>query len=172
MSYEWVMWVVLAMIFFLLEIVKPKWVVFWFALGAVAAAVSSVVLPRTSYIQNLPFNIFYVDIIIFFAVSIILVIVARPIMTWIFKVEDKPMHVQAAIGREELCIEDIDNMRKQGAIKLYGTPWNARSSLNGVIIKAGCKVRIVDIEGLSLIVEPVANGDELKDLGKKERSAK
>lgn len=162
MSYEWVMWVVLAMIFFLLEIIKPKWVVFWFALGAAAAAMSSVIVPKTVYFDKLPIDIFYFDIIIFFSVSIILVIVARPIMTWIFKIEDKPMHVQAAIGREEMCIEDIDNERKQGAIKLYGTPWNARSRLNGVIIKAGCKVKIVDIEGLSLIVEPVANGDDLK----------
>lgn len=65
------------------------------------------------------------------------------------------MNIRAAVGREEICLEDIDNTSKKGAVKLYGTPWNAKSYKDDVKIRAGTKVRIIDIEGLCLVVEPV-----------------
>lgn len=151
MNFEWIMWVILAMIFLLAELIKPKWVVFWFAIGAIVAAITSVVVPPS----RLPMNIFYLDIIVFFGVSLLLLLFARPMTTRLFLPEHKPMNIRAAIGREEICLEDIDNTSKKGAVKLYGTPWNARSYRDDVNIKAGAKVRIVDIDGLCLVVEPV-----------------
>lgn len=151
MNFEWIMWVILAMVFFVTELIKPKWVVFWFAIGAIVAAITSVVVPPS----RLPMNIFYLDIIVFFGVSLLLLLFARPITTRLFLPEHKPMNIRAAIGREEICLEDIDNTSKKGAVKLYGTPWNAKSYKYDVKIRAGTKVRIIDIEGLCLVVEPV-----------------
>lgn len=159
MSFEWVMWVILAMAFFLMELAKPKWVVFWFALGSTTAAITSIVIPRFVPSNRLPMNIFYLDIIVFFGVSLLLLILARPIVTRLFLPEHKPMNIGAAIGREEICLEDIDNTCKKGAVKLYGTPWNARSYQDDIKIKAGTKVRIAGIEGLCLIVEPIHQED-------------
>lgn len=155
MSFEWVMWVILAMAFFLMELAKPKWVVFWFAIGSTAAAITSIVIPLFVPPGKLPMNIFYLDIIVFFGVSLLLLILARPILIRLFLPEHKPMNISAAIGREEISLEDIDNTSKKGAVKLYGTPWNARSYRDDVKIKAGTKVRITGIEGLCLVVEPV-----------------
>jgi membrane protein implicated in regulation of membrane protease activity len=156
MNLEWIMWVILAMLFFVVELIKPKWVVFWFAIGSVVAAITSVVIPQfPSLLARLPMNIFYLDIIIFFGVSLILLAFARPIATRLFIPEHRPTNIRAAVGREEMCLEDIDNFCKRGAVRLFGTPWNARSSRDDVIIKAGTKVRIVDIDGLCLVVEPV-----------------
>lgn len=161
MSLEWVMWVILAMAFFLMELAKPKWVVFWFAIGSATAAITSVAVPRFVAPDRLPTNIFYLDIAVFFGISLLLLIFARPFGTRIFLPPHKPMNIEGAVGREEICVEDIDNGSKKGVVKLYGTPWNARSSQNDVSIKAGTRVRITGIDGLCLIVEPV--GQESPD---------
>lgn len=156
MSFEWIMWVILAMVFFVTELIKPKWVVFWFAIGSVVATITSVVIPQfPSLLNRLPMDIFYLDIIIFFGVSLLLLALARPIATRLFIPEHKPTNIRAAIGRQEICLEDIDNSCKKGAVRLFGTPWNARSSRDDITIKAGAKVRIVDIDGLCLVVEPL-----------------
>lgn len=165
MSYEWVMWTILAMVFFMLEMIKPKWVLFWFAIGSIAAIITSIVIPQLEIANQIAMDIFYFDIIVFFGVSLILVIVARPIMKWMFRKESKPMHIEAAIGREEICIEDIDNSRKKGAIRLFGTPWNARTPQDDIKVSEGDKVRILDIDGLCLIVEPIDRNNKTVQTG-------
>lgn len=145
----WMMWLGLAMILLVIELIKPKWIIFWFAIGALAGVFASLFLTPTN-----PLDSFGLQILIFFAVSLILLVLARPIAAAFFLPKHKTTNIRSAIGRIELCSEDIDNAQKKGAVELYGTSWNARSVNDDIKIKAGTKVEIVNLDGLNLIVKP------------------
>lgn len=144
----WMGWLIIAIIFLLIELIHPYWILFWFAIGsALAAALSS----------QLSFNN---QILLFLATSFSLVYIGRPIVTKIILPDKKYTNIEAYIGREEQVIEDIDNYKKTGAIKIYGSHWNAKSANDKTVIKSGARVKIVRFSGLAAIVEPVEKGEE------------
>jgi membrane protein implicated in regulation of membrane protease activity len=57
------------------------------------------------------------------------------------------------MGREALAKTDIDPI-DGGIIKVGGELWLSRPA-DDVLIKEGCKVRVIRTEGVSLIVEGV-----------------
>ena len=58
-----------------------------------------------------------------------------------------------AIGREAYLSETVDNLRGTGALKLDGKEWSVRS-VDGAVLEAGTLVRIVNMQGVKLYVEP------------------
>jgi membrane-bound ClpP family serine protease len=52
-----------------------------------------------------------------------------------------------------LTTKRIDNLRGEGQVVVKGQEWTARSK-DGNSIEAGRKVRITQIQGVKLIVEP------------------
>jgi hypothetical protein len=62
-------------------------------------------------------------------------------------------NVDALIGRETVAKTDIDPV-EGGVIKLMGELWLCRPE-HDKVIKEGTKVRVVRVEGVSLIVEEV-----------------
>lgn len=145
----WMMWLGLAMVLLIVEIIKPKWIIFWFAIGALAGTLASLFLSPEN-----PTESFGLQVIIFFAVSLGLLLLARPIVAAFFLPKHKTTNIRSAIGRVEQCIEDIDNTTGKGAVELFGTHWNARSIDDDLKIKSGDKVKIVEIDELFLIVKP------------------
>lgn len=146
---SWTEWLILAAILLSVELVHAQWILIWFAAGAAASSVAALVLPQDLAVQ----------VGLFFVVSLGLTAGARPITyRLLFKRHgDLPTNVAAIIGREETCIEDIDNTKGRGAIRVYGSAWHALSHQEEVTIKAGQKVRVIAIRDLELIVEPVAS---------------
>jgi membrane protein implicated in regulation of membrane protease activity len=51
-------------------------------------------------------------------------------------------------------LEDIDNDRNMGAVSCDGKIWSART-VDGTAVKKDEKVRVIQIKGVKLIVEPV-----------------
>jgi len=130
------------MIFLAIEAIHPHWILFWFAIGAVAAAAIS---------GNYSFN---VQALTFFLTSLCLAYIGRPIVVRTLQPKKTKTNVENFIGRQEEVIEDIDNNKKTGAIKIYGTHWHARSIEDSITIKSGTKVEIVSFSGLTAIVKP------------------
>lgn len=71
-----------------------------------------------------------------------------------FNVSLTRTNVDVLIGKEAIAKTDIDPL-DGGVIKLSGELWLSRPADDNVIIKEGCKVRVVRIEGVTLIVEGV-----------------
>ncbi len=69
-----------------------------------------------------------------------------------------PTNVDSLIGRETLAHTDIKPV-EGGLIKLFGEQWFSRSEGDDLIPK-GTPVRVLRVEGVSLIVEQVEGGDE------------
>ena len=63
----------------------------------------------------------------------------------------QPTNLDRCIGEQALVIEDIDNSKTQGQVKVDGKIWMARSE-NGEYISKDSVVTVEKIEGAKLIV--------------------
>ena len=135
------LWSVLAVAFLVLEGCTVAMVSLWFAIGAAAALVLSL-LGAALWLQLLAF----------LAVSGVLLALLRPMMRKYVKTTKT--NVDSVPGTEGLVTEDIDNVAYQGQVKLGAMTWTARST-SGASIRAGTRVRVDRVEGVKVFVSPV-----------------
>lgn len=136
-----VVWAVVTAGFLVLEGCTAALVCVWFAVGAAAALVLSL-LGCAVWIQTA----------VFLAVSAVLLAMLRPALRKY--VRRTRTNVDSVIGAQGLVTADIDNIRSTGQVKLGAMFWTARSS-DGRPIPAGVRVRADRIEGVKVFVSPV-----------------
>ncbi len=137
-------WLILFIIFIIAEIATAGQLVsIWFCFGSIAAMFAA--MAGASFIWQM---------VIFIAVSIILLILTKP---FVRKLHSKIQvtNAGAIIGEQGVVIEKINNIEGAGAIKIQGKIWSARSSDENLIINEGSKVKILDIQGVKAIVEKI-----------------
>ena len=93
-----------------------------------------------------------VQVIVFLAVSIILLIATRPIVKKHINKKSLPTNADRSIGQAAVVTEEINNLLGKGAAKINGIEWTARSE-NGDIIPEGTTVTVTKIDGVKLIVK-------------------
>ena len=114
----------------------------WFAVGSAVALIA-----------HFAGAVLWQQVLLFAAVSIILLIVSRPLTKkWINKRAIKT-GAQALIGKEVRVVKDIDNKAEEGLAVIGGMEWTARSTDPNIRIPKNTSARIVAIEGVKLIVE-------------------
>ncbi len=142
----WSLWLLIGVLCIGAELIIPGLVIIFFGFGAILTSVFSLI----------PFinNIFWLQLLVFLACSILSLVILRKKFTNIFKgsifcpnkESDSPVSAYAEV------LEDISD-KKEGRIKYNGTTWNAISTSD--TIKAGERVKVVRQEGLTYIVEKV-----------------
>jgi len=142
----WLIWLLIAVIMFILEIFTPG---FFAACLGIAAAINSIIIliiPGISYI---------LQIIIFSILSILSFILIRPfVMKYLYKNDkDKKTNADSLIGKKGKIIKSI-NPSEYGALKIYGDEFIALSE-DGTPIEAGTEVEIVKLDGIKVIVKKV-----------------
>lgn len=142
MSFEkmYIVWICAAVLFGIFESLTAQLVSVWFVIGAVAALVSSLVGAE-----------FYVQIIVFIAVSVLMLLITRPLVKKLI-VKSESTNADRCIGKTATVTEDIDNINATGQVKVDGQIWTARS-INSSIIKKGTNVTVEKIDGVKLIVK-------------------
>lgn len=140
--YEMIFWGVLFVVLIIAESFTLHLVSIWFAVGSAAAFIAS--------IFHAPL---IVQVILFIAISILLLIFTRPIVQKA-KATHKPTNADAIIGKNGVVIETIDNLHNLGRIQIEGLSWNSRSTEN-ILIEKGTIVRIEHIEGVTVFVSPI-----------------
>ena len=135
------LWSVLAVGFLVLEGCTVAMVSLWFAIGAAAALVLSLLGAA-----------FWIQALVFLAVSGVLLALLRPMMRKYVKTTKT--NVDSVLGMEGLVTESIDNVAYQGQVKLGAMTWTARST-SGASIRAGTRVRVDRVEGVKVFVSPV-----------------
>ena len=79
-------------------------------------------------------------------------ILTRPLVKKFSKRERKQAtYLELIVGQTGIIEEEIDNDRSQGAVKVKGIIWNARSE-NGEIIPKDTRVQVQSIDGNKLFV--------------------
>ncbi|MBO5087712.1 MAG: NfeD family protein [Lachnospiraceae bacterium] len=135
-------WLLLAAIFIVIELVTLGLTTIWFAGGAFVAAIAG------ACGANL-----VVQVILFLVVSIVLLVLTRPIAVKHLDSKIEKTNSEALIGQTAVVSQEINNVNATGQAKINGMEWTARAKNDGAIIPAGTNVTIVEISGVKLIVE-------------------
>ena len=133
-------WIAVAIVFAVLEGFTVSLVTVWFAVGGVVSMIASLLG------ANLP-----VQIAIFFAVSIILLIFTRPILVKHLKLGKEKNNLDQIIGKVALVTSDIEPFNS-GHVKLNGIIWTAIAAEQDKSYAIGERVKVTKIEGVKLIV--------------------
>ena len=143
------LWFLIGLVLFLLELVVPGFVIFFFGVGAwVTALVCLLISPVTDMIN--------LQIIIFAVTSVLSLLALRKIIQKKFfysKANNSEAVEDEFTGKEGIAITDFGKDRK-GKIEFKGTRWNAEGDSE---IKEGQAVIVIKKESLILIVEPKIN---------------
>ena len=133
-------WLGVAALTLIVESATADLVSIWFTPGAVVAMILAIWV-----------DLFWVQLLIFLAFSITLLVLMRtyfkkhPIL-----VKNEPMNAEAVLDARGIVVEEIDNLRGTGAVKVKGLVWSARS-FDGEEIPADSVVVIEQIDGVKLI---------------------
>lgn len=141
---EVICWLLLAAIFIVLEIISLGLTTIWFAGGAFVAAIAG------ACGANL-----VIQVILFVAVSVILLVMTRPLAVKHLDARTEKTNSEALIGQNAYVLQEINNLKEVGQAKINGMEWTARAKEDSVIIPAGAVVKIIDIQGVKLIVEKI-----------------
>jgi len=135
-----ILWVVSIIFFCIVEASTAGLVSIWFAGGALAALISSM----------LGANV-YLQILIFLIVSGGLLVAMRKVALKSFRIGKEKTNTDRFIGQEIIITETVDNKSQTGKAKINDVEWKVKSD-TGEIIQNGETVRICRIEGVKLVV--------------------
>ncbi|MBR1653397.1 MAG: NfeD family protein [Clostridia bacterium] len=137
----WQIWLIIAILFFILEMMGPGFLLFWVGVGALIAMVVSF------FIDNIA-----IQIGVFTISSIALLFCTRPFANKFAKTDNTVTNAKSVIGKKGIVTKQINSLKGTGQIKVGGESWTAKSS-NEDIIEEGAQVTILDINGVKAIVE-------------------
>lgn len=135
-------WLVLFVILLLIEIVTLGLTTIWFAGGALAAFVCGWI----------GFGL-TVQVIVFLVVSVVLLVLTRPIVVKHFNQDRQKTNVESLIGQQALVLEDIDTLHAKGRVEIKGQEWWARTEDTEGKIAKDTVVIVEAVEGVKLIVK-------------------
>ena len=137
-------WAAAVVLFGILEAATVNLVSLWFIAGALASLVAALV-GATLWLQ----------VLLFFAVSVMLLAALRPLVKKYVAPRVTRTNADSLVGQEAVVTETIDNLNAQGQVKVNGMYWTARST-DSTLISQGATVVIRSIQGVKVLVDPVA----------------
>ena len=138
---ELIFWLIVFVILLVVEIATMALTTVWFAGGALAAFLAA-------YIG---FGV-VVQVLVFLIVSILLLVLTRPLAVKFFNQERQKTNAESLIGQKAIVKEEINTLQTTGRVDVNGMEWSAKTE-ESEIIKADTIVMIKGIQGVKLIVE-------------------
>lgn len=136
-------WIGLLVLFVAVEAGTVGMVSIWFAAGALAALIISLIGAEI-----------WLQVLVFITVSAVTLSLLRPIAKKHFNAWVTPTNVDAIVGTTCLCVTAIDNPASCGQVKIGDVEWTARST-TGEPIAVGTQVTVDRVEGVKVYVTPV-----------------
>lgn len=137
-----IFWLIVIIVSIAVEVASLGLTSIWFAGGAlVALAAAALHLPLA------------VQILLFVAVSLLLLFFTRPIAVKYFNKDRVKTNVEGMIGRQAIVISEINNLQGIGQVNVGGQEWSARSEDDKIRLAVGTVVDVVAIDGVKLIVK-------------------
>lgn len=140
MELESYVWFALMVVFIIMEASTVTMVSIWFVMGALAAMIVSL-LGGALWLQ----------VVLFLAVSALLLWCLRPVVKKHFTPKLEKTNVDAVIGAVGRVTEQISNVDACGHVKLGAMEWTARST-DGTTIEEGALVCVDRVEGVRVFV--------------------
>ena len=145
----WIFWAVLGAILIVAEIFTSGFVLLWFGIGALAAALLSIVGIDSLAIQFLVFAI----------VSSSLTAASRTIFLKYFSRELTGQSLRSGVdalpGKIGTVVTSSRGALQEGAVKVFGSTWTAYPAPGEPPLEAGERVCVESIEGASIYVKRI-----------------
>ena len=143
MNWAAILWLILMIVFLMVESASVMLVSIWFAAGALVAMIFSF------------FSLsFPVQVVAFAVVSCGLLALLRPLVRKFLTPKIVKTNVDSVVGSTGPVTVAIDNNAAEGQVKLGAMYWSARST-TGENIPAGTLIRVDRIEGVKVFVSVV-----------------
>ena len=131
-------WFIACLFLIFIEISTINLVSIWFAIGAFFSMVLSI------FIDNL-----LLQLLVFITVSIIALLITKPVVNKFKKNDVVPTNVDRVIGKRAEVIKKI-TPDEYGEVKVLGAIWTATSD---TVLNVSDKVIVKKIDGVKLVVE-------------------
>lgn len=139
----WYVWLILAGVFVIGEVLTSGFLIFWLGLGSLIAM-------AVSFITD---NII-IQTTVFLISSVILILATKPLVKKFANTETVKTNVSSIIGKKGLVTKDINSINSTGQVKIDGELWSAIGE-NDMEISKGTEVEVVEIKGVKVIVTPI-----------------
>jgi membrane protein implicated in regulation of membrane protease activity len=145
----WLAWLGVALVLLAVEVATVDFVFLMVAGGALAAAVASALG------ASVP-----VQVVVAVVVAGLLLLLVRPLVKRHFMVADvsRTIGARSLVGRSGRVLQTVTE--NDGRIKLAGETWSARTGVGAAQCEPGQEVRVVSIEGATVIVTGDTTGRE------------
>ena len=140
----WQIWIIIAGVCLIGEILTSGFLIFWLSIGALIAMVVSF------FVDNI-----IVQTAVFVISSAILIFATKPFVKKFAKTKDVKTNAYSIIGKNAIVTKDIDSINGKGQIKVDSETWSALGK-DDMNIEKGTEVKISKIDGVRAIVEPIS----------------
>lgn len=141
MSYTTI-WLMILVACVVIEIISMGLTTIWFAGGALIAAIAAAFQAPL-----------WVQIMLFLAVSLILLYLTRPVAVKYFNKDRVKTNAESLVGQQAIVISEVDNLQGIGQVTVGRQEWSARNVDESKVLPVGSVVVIRAISGVKLIVE-------------------
>jgi membrane protein implicated in regulation of membrane protease activity len=148
-QFLWIVWLILAAVLIVAEIFTLGFVLFWFGVGALAAALVGFFGLGLGW-----------QFATFAVVSIALTAMSRTIFANYFAHDEGNVMksgVDSLPGKVGTVTEPSNGSLNQAAVKVFGSTWTAFPIDDETKLIAGEKVEVVEVKGSSIYVRKVVN---------------
>jgi len=142
----WIIWFVFAAIFIVGEILTAGFFLLWFGIGAAVAGIFAILGFNAGWQWGA-----------FIVVSGILFAISRRFAEKFTQKQPPGIGADRFIGEVGVVLEEIDNIKNTGRVRIEKEEWRADSD-SGEIIKEGEKVKVVRMDGTHVVVKIIEEG--------------
>jgi membrane protein implicated in regulation of membrane protease activity len=143
----WQVWMIVAAVFVIGEIFTAGFFLFWFGVGAGAAGVLAYLGFGTGWQWGG-----------FIVVSTVLYAVSRPFAEKFTKEQPPGIGADRFIGKKGVVLEEVDNVKNTGRVRIAKEEWRADSETKEVI-PVGRMVKVTRLDGTHLVVKALEEED-------------
>src|ERR671916_2195581 len=144
-SWTWILWTILGVVLVIAEVFTPGFVLLWFGVGALAAALAAFLGAGVA-----------AQFILFILVSSALTALSRTIFVNYFSTHDEPegmkMGVASLPGQVGTVVTSSQGALNEGAVKVFGSVWTAYPAEGEPPLEAGDRVVVESLRGASIYV--------------------
>ena len=145
----WIIWLVLGVVLVIAEIFTLGFVLLWFGVGALAAALAAYMGLGMGF-----------QFLIFAVISVALTAMSRTIFSNYFSHNDghmQKMGVDSLPGQIGTVTTASTGALNQSAVRVFGSVWTAYPADGETVLVDGEKVEVVEVKGSSIYVRRLSN---------------
>jgi membrane protein implicated in regulation of membrane protease activity len=150
-DYIWIVWVVLGLVLMIAEIFTQGFVLLWFGVGALCAALADMI--------GLGYPL---QFLVFFIVSVALTAASRTIFASHFARGKEGAGLKTGMdslpGKVGTVVTSSRGSMHEGAVKVFGSTWTAYPDEGEPPLEAGDRVVVERIQGASIYVRRFEGG--------------